>query len=229
MSGITSFPTALDDDSSLLDVTDASSQVLASHHNNLKEAVKAIEKKIGIFGTGAPTSLDFRLSDPTLGHRHDGASGAGGILQPSAIPAPSGAAGGATSLFGHLMDQTLHSASAVRRHVVPWDYQGSLASGPSIGAPFSFGLTAQIESVQGQMRRSPSGATTALTVRFGATALWGASVGLRPIFAPGTNGYAGASPNLGTYPSGARIQVDVDTVGSNDPGQDLRLTFVFKE
>lgn len=229
MSGITNFPTALDDDSSLLNVTDGVSQVLATHHNNLKEAIKAVEQKIGVYGSNAPTSIDYRLGHPTTGHQHNGASGQGPRLNPSIMPAPSGAVGSPSTLHDHLLDSTVHSASAVRRHVVPWDWQGSLPSGPSLGAPFSFGLTAQVESVHAQMRRSPSGATTALTVRIGPTALWGASVGLRPIFAPGTNGYVGASPNLQTYASGARVQVDVDTVGSSDPGQDLRLVFVFRE
>jgi hypothetical protein len=226
MSGITNFPTAVDDDASLLSVTDGVSSLTASHHNNLKEAVKAVEAKIGIFNSGAPTSLDYRIGNATNSHSHNGATGQGQKIVPSAIPAPSGAVGGATSLLGHLMDSTIHTSA---RHVVRWGYQGSIPSGASLGSPFSFGLTARIESIQGQLRRAPSGATLGLDVNIGATSLWQASQGLRPIFAPGTIGYLGASPNLMTYPSGARIVIDADKVGTNDPGQDLSLVFVFRE
>lgn len=199
MAGNTNFPTGLDDDASLFDVTDGSTALLDEHHNNLKEAIKAIEAKIGIRGTQEPTAMDFRLGDPTSSHNHDGATGSGRPITPS------------------------------MSHMVGWQYQGSIPSGASLGAPFSFGRTVQIVSVQANVRRAPSGATLALTVRVGPTSLWGASPGLGPIMQAGTNGYQGASPNLQTYPSGARFVVDADKVGTNDPGQDLSLMFVFRE
>ena len=46
----TNYPTALDDDDSMYDVTDNVDYVLANHHNALKEAVIAIETALGITG-----------------------------------------------------------------------------------------------------------------------------------------------------------------------------------
>lgn len=91
MAGNTNFPTALDDDSSLIDVTDGVTAIEAAHHNNLKEAVKALQAKVGIFNTAAPTAIDYRLGHPSFGHRHDGASGQGVLIE----------SGGATFLEGH--------------------------------------------------------------------------------------------------------------------------------
>ena len=45
MSGQSNFPTALDSDSSLFDVADGVNSLLAAHHNNLKEAIKAMQAK----------------------------------------------------------------------------------------------------------------------------------------------------------------------------------------
>lgn len=85
MAGNTNFPTALDDDSSLYDVTDAVSTLQAAHHNNLKEGLKAVQQKVGIFSTASPTTLDYRLGNATAGHRHDGASGQGPQINATAV------------------------------------------------------------------------------------------------------------------------------------------------
>lgn len=212
MSGNTNFPTALDDDSSLFNVSDGVSTVQASHHNNLKEALKAIEKKVGIDLTSSPTSLDFRLGDPTTSHRHDGASGQGQKIAASSIQIASGAL---------VPGRRQYALSA---HLV-----GTAIVGANAGFPFSIGRTAILESVRANLRRGPSGATTAFDVNIGPTSIWTATQGDRPIFAPGATNYGHASPNLVTAPSGAIFTIDVDAVGSNDPGRDLTLVFVFRE
>lgn len=205
MSGNTNFPTALDDDASLLNVADNVDSIVASHHNNLKEAVKAIEAKVGIYNSGSPTSLDFRLGDPTLGHSHNGASGGGAPIAPSTMTA------------------------LIPPHIIPWYFGGSAPSGASLGAPVVIPRTMSLYSVNAQMRRAPSGATAAFDINFGATSVWAASQGNRPIFAPGVNTFFNASPNLVTYPSGALITVDADKVGTNEPGSDISLILVFRE
>lgn len=91
MAGNTNFPTGLDDDSSLYDVTDAVSTLQAAHHNNLKEAVKAIEAKVGVHLTSSPTALDYRIGHPTGGHIHNGASGQGPQIAFSDLAGASGA------------------------------------------------------------------------------------------------------------------------------------------
>lgn len=211
MAGDSNFPTALDDNTSLFDVTDGITEIEAAHHNNIKEAIKRIEAKIGIDFTIAPTSLDYRLGNATNSHGHGGASGQGQRINPTTIA---------------FADGDLLSDS--RRFVGTLTKDGSAGVGSNISAGLVFGRTAIIESVSGVLRRGPSGATSAFIVRVGPTHLYGASVGLGPRFAPGATRYGQPSPNLGTYPSGAIITLDAEAVGSNDPGQDLSLTFVFR-
>lgn len=85
MAGNTNFPTALDDNTSLVEVSDGVTSLQAAHHNNLKEAIRAIEAKVGISLTDVPTSLDYRLGNATAGHRHDGASGQGPQINATAV------------------------------------------------------------------------------------------------------------------------------------------------
>jgi len=206
MSGNTNFPTALDDNTSLFDVTDSVSSLVAAHHNNLKEAIKALEAKVGIYNTAAPTALDFRIGNPTTGHNHNGASGQGGPISPSTL-----------------------AGFQAPRHILNWGYQGSVPSLPSLGAPMKLPLTLQLESVSVQMKRAPSGATAAFDINFGATSVFEASQLLRPIFPAGTSLFYSASPNLITYASGTLIVVDADKVGTNEPSSDLSIIFVFRE
>ncbi len=73
----TNFPAALDDDSSLYTVTDNVTAITAAHHNNLKDAVKAVEAKLGISNGIVATAMDYLLSHPSAGHAHNAASGQG--------------------------------------------------------------------------------------------------------------------------------------------------------
>lgn len=301
MSGAANFPGSLDTDGSLYDVTDGVSYPQAAHHNNIKEAVKAIEAKLGINNTAVATSIDYRLGN-VGGHNHNGASGMGPQINPSTIPAPSGAVASAVNLHDHLMNQEVHptvlspsiiptpdgavgapsylsdhlmaasyhpftlTASrvfapagawgtpstlhdhlmatlihpsgiymaslgipTVERSVLNYHWQGSLLASAPLGAPLGIPRTMRVEAVDVRLGVPPSGATTALDVRFGPTSLWEASLGLRPMIQAGGSYYGHASPNLVTYPSGVPIYVDVDEVGSNDPGQYLRITFVFRD
>lgn len=100
MAGITNFPTALDDNSSLIDVSDGVSSLQAAHHNNLKEAIRAVQSKVGINLTSDPASLDYRLGNATAGHRHDGASGQGAQISATAIAGLASYIAGATAGAG---------------------------------------------------------------------------------------------------------------------------------
>lgn len=226
MSGNSNFPTALDDDTSLLDVTDGVSTLQAVHHNNLREAVKAIEAKVGIYGTASPTTLDYRMGNPTGGHHHDGASGMGPKINPTNIKVPSGGFPSGLSLYEHFMDQGLHQTERWTGHI---QLTASAAVGSNIAAPLVIGRTGQIETVSAALRRGPSGATTAFKVLVGPTHVFGASVGLGMRFPPGATRYGQPSPNLTTYPSGAIITLDAEAVGSSEPGQGLLVTFVFRD
>jgi len=121
------------------------------------------------------------------------------------------------------------ATGGVRRFTENLSYRGSAGVGSNVTAPIAFGRTAQIENVSAVLRRGPSGATAAFKVLIGPTNIWGASVGLGIRFAPGATRYGQASPNLTTYPSGAIITLDTEAVGSNDPGQDLSVVFVFRD
>ena len=222
MSGVTNYPSALDDDTSLIDVTNNVTAVSAPHHNNLKEAVKALESKLGIYSTAVPTTIDYRLGNATAGHGHNAASGQGPKINPTALVVPSGGYPDGGSLYDHLMDRP--------RHIIQWGYQGSVPSGASLGSPMAFPRTMQIVSIMVTMRRAPSGATAAFDVNVGPTSLWQASQGNRPIFPAGTLGpYGHASPNFVTYPSGAMFVIDADKVGTNEPSSDINFIFIFKD
>lgn len=205
------FPTALDDDSSLFQVTDSVTSLVAAHHNNPKDAIKALEAKLGIYSSGAPTSIDYRLGNPTGGHRHDGASGQGGPVSLENL-----------DIVGASISGLLHFITMER--------SATMVVGSNVAAPLIMGRTLQLQSIQAALRRGPSGATTALDVLVGPTSFYQASQGFRPIFPPGATAYrSSATPNLITYPSGAVVTLDVDAVGSSEPGQDLRITFVFRD
>jgi hypothetical protein len=57
----TNFPTTLDTDTELYQVTDAVDDVLDHHHNNHTDALKAIESKVGVDGSTVNTSIDYHL------------------------------------------------------------------------------------------------------------------------------------------------------------------------
>jgi hypothetical protein len=226
MAGITNYPTALDSDSSLLDVTDGVSTLLDEHHNNTKEAVKAIETKLGIYATDIATTIDARLGHPTHGHVHDGASGQGVNINPTNIKVPSGGNPSGGSLHDFFMSAT---AVGNRYYIVKMDMNGSAIATINYGKPISIPRNLILESVRANLRIAPSGATTAFDVNIGPTSIYAASQGLRPIFPAGATSYGNASPNMVSYPSGTVMTLDVDAVGSNHPGSELTVTFVFRD
>lgn len=251
MTGQANYPTSLDDDTSLHDVTDNVTSVIAAHHNNIKEAVKAIEARIGIRNTAVSTSLDYRLGHPTFGHRHDAASGQGPIFPASAFLMPaSGLPSGGVNMIDHVVSTAIHGPiratgiasvinsmgvwvpSQVERTSVQLFLNGSAIVGSKVTHPVILHRTLQLETTQGGLRVGPSGATTAFILRFGASAVYGASVGNGIRFAPGATAFrqsAAGTPNVITYPSGAVITLDTEAVGSNDPGQDLSINLSFRE
>jgi hypothetical protein len=222
MAGITNFPTALDTDVSLYDVTDAVSDVLAAHHNNMKEALKVIEAKLGIYNTDAPTSLDFRLGNPTGSHKHDGASGMGIQINPSDIDIPSGGFPSGYSLRERMLMEPGQWVNVQK--------EGSLASGAVVGMAY-MPRTTQLIEARGVLRVPASGATTGIDVRFGPTSAWLTATSRKMQFNPGATLSVASIGGLSlvTVPSGAVVYAQVMHVGSNTPGQDLSITFVFRE
>lgn len=222
MAGNTNFPTGLDDDVSLYDVVDATSDVLAAHHNNLKEAVKALETKIGIYNTSVATALDFRLSNPTGSHNHDGASGNGIQINPDFIDVPSG---GFPS--GGTLQQRLMSFDG---QMVVANKEGSLASG-AVALAIYMPRTVQLYEARGVVRVPPSGATTGIDLRIGPDSMWLSATTRKLQFNPGATLSVASIGGLTTVtiPSGAVLYGQVMHVGSNTPGQDLSVTFLFRE
>lgn len=203
----TNFPTALDDDSSLYQVVNGVSAPLAEHHNNTKDALKALEAKVGIFNTSVPTSIDYRLGHPTSGHNHNGASGQG----------------------AKILATSIRDINDVVKQVVVMQHKGTLVATTNSFPPIIIGKNLVLESMQGALARGPSGATLAFDVKIGGTSVWGASPGLGAHFAPLATVYlSSATPNWITYPSGAVITVDSTPVGSSYPGRDAAITLVFR-
>jgi hypothetical protein len=71
------FPASLDDNTSLYLVEDGVTDVLDEHHNVLKNAIIALETKLGIDTSGVVTTIDYLLKNASSedpGHTHSGAS-----------------------------------------------------------------------------------------------------------------------------------------------------------
>jgi hypothetical protein len=204
VAGNANFPTSLDDSTSLYDVTDGVSTLQAAQHNNMRAAIEAIEASLGVRASSVPTSLQYRLGNPTGGHTHDGASGNGPLIN-------------ATTIVG------LNDAMLLQARI-----NGSAASGINRAGPLSIGRTLQLDSIRAVALRGPSGATATFDVNFGPTSVWSATQANRLTLPPGASVAAVGVPNLVTYPSGAIITVDADTVGSSAPTEDLSLVFIFR-
>jgi len=69
----TKYPVELDTDTELYEVVDNEDEVIAAHHNVLKDAIKAVQEKLGIDDSAIETTIDFLLkqraikSDPPTG------------------------------------------------------------------------------------------------------------------------------------------------------------------
>jgi len=69
----TKYPVELDTDTELYEVVDNEDDVIAAHHNVLKDAIKAVQEKLGIDDSAIETTIDFLLkqraikSDPPSG------------------------------------------------------------------------------------------------------------------------------------------------------------------
>jgi hypothetical protein len=193
----------------------------------MKEAIKALEALIGIENTAVATTLRYMLQHPSLGHRHDAASGNGPRLAPSTIAVPSGGYPSGGNLHDHLVATEVHQRP---RHMVHIEYSGSIPSGGNL-TPCYAPRTMQIEDIQAVFRVPPSGATTSLDVKVGATSLWVLATAGRPNFNAGAtlSNRTMASLSQVTVPSGAIIYPVVQQVGTNVPGIDLGITFLFRE
>lgn len=56
------YPQQLDGDADLFEVKNEVDDIMAEHHNALKEAVKALEAKVGVDLSAISTSLDYIVS-----------------------------------------------------------------------------------------------------------------------------------------------------------------------
>lgn len=65
----TNFPSSLD---SFTDKVDGTDYPQAAHINNLQDAIEALEAKVGVDSSAVSTSLDYKLTNTTSGHDHDG-------------------------------------------------------------------------------------------------------------------------------------------------------------
>lgn len=235
MAGVSNFPTGLDDSASLGDVTDNVTPIQAAHHNNMRASIEALELKVGVYASADADSLDFRLGNATAGHSHDGASGQGPPISPSSVLAGDEAVGGYQTAADHMAAEALHGGGGgVAGYRFAQTFrQGSIPSGGGFAAiPIDPGLgnDQTIIAIYAMLRRPPSGATTVIDVNFGGTSIWHATQAERIMFAPGATKVVKVTGwNATAYQSGAGITFDADVVGSNDPGQDLSLTFVFRD
>lgn len=101
----TTFPTSLDDSTDLPSNRLNSTSQLNSHisdHNNLADAVLALESKVGIDASTTATSLDFLVKSPVFNVKFYGAAGDGATDDTTAVQAAitaANSAGGGTVFF----------------------------------------------------------------------------------------------------------------------------------
>lgn len=205
MTGQANYPTALDDNTSLHDVIDSTTPIVAAHHNNTKEAVKALEARVGIYSTGDASSIDYRLGSATDSHVHNGASGQG---QPVQIP------------------------SAANRHsVVLLDNTVRTAIASQMIGPYIAPRTMWLEAIEMAVIRGPSGGTSILDVNIGATSVWYSAASGRLMMAPVAGRAIATSGPLDqvTVASGTLVTVDLDQVGTNVGYDRAGIVFVFRE
>lgn len=205
MAGQTNFPTSLDDNSSLHDVSDGVSTLQAAHHNNMKEAIKAVQAKVGIDFTSVPTSLDYRIGNPTGGHRHDGASGQGQAIPATAIAGlatylDAAGIGGFTPVAVVLEKIDIYHAppNAGLYITYPDVYSHGWVDGPTSALPTALGLAV---ATNNEFRATEDGIWA---VNVGATipttiGTWGGLVSLH-LFYPGAWGDGQVIPTSGGSP-----------------------------
>lgn len=73
---LTSYPTSLDTNTTLFQVSTGDT-LSEAHHNNLKDAVIALQTKVGVDSSADATSLDYLLTNSASinpGHKHTGSS-----------------------------------------------------------------------------------------------------------------------------------------------------------
>lgn len=192
MSGLTNYPTSLDDDTSLHDVIDDTTPIVAAHHNNTKEAVKALEERLGIINTSDPDSFEYRAFSATDSHDHRGASGYGKAIEASALFA---------------------SINSNRRTILTANdtgWQGTVATAGL--SPLIVPRTMWIEKVVFAANEGSTGATLRIDLRAGPSTLFTATtehlmhaptLGWAFIERDGASGFA-----MRTIPSGAVIRAD---------------------
>lgn len=214
MSGLANYPTALDDDTSLHDVVENVTSLVAAHHNNTKEAVKALEARVGVYSSDDPDSIDYRLGSATDSHSHNGASGQGQQIDASAILAQA-LASVAPRVSFHSADNSVRSAIASQ-----------------VVSPIVMPRTMYLESVNLGAIRGPSGGTTVIDVNFGATSIWYATQAGRLMMGPTAGRMVATTsftPNQITAASGILISWDVDAVGANVGYDRGGIVLVFRE
>lgn len=205
MTGAANYPTALDDDSSLHDVIDNTTPLVAAHHNNTKEAVKALEAMVGIYSSSDPNSLNYRLGSATDSHVHNGASGQG---------------------------QPVQNPSAVTRYsVVLLDNTARTAVASQLTGPFTAPRTMWIESIQLGVIRGPSGGTSIMDINIGPTSVWYSAASGRLMMGPTAGVMIATSGPIDqvTVASGLMVTADLDQVGANVGYDRAGITFVFRE
>lgn len=205
MTGAANYPTALDDDTSLHDVVDNTTPLVAAHHNNTKEAVKALEARVGIYSSSDASSLDYRLGSATDSHVHNGASGQG---------------------------QPVQTPSAANRHtVVLLDNTARTAVASQLIGPYTAPRTMWIEAIELGVIRGPSGGTSIMDINIGPTSVWYSAASGRLMMGPTAGRMVATSGPLDqvTVASGAMITADLDTIGANVGYDRAGIVFVFRE
>lgn len=112
-------------------------------------------------------------------------------------------------------------------------YRGASVMGPLIvetnaGAPIYFPETATIQKISAYVRTAPTGASLIIDVNKNGTTIF-TTQSNRPTITSGSNEDASAIPDVTSIAAGDVLEIDVDQIGSGDPGEDLVITIQITE
>lgn len=112
-------------------------------------------------------------------------------------------------------------------------YRGASVMGPLIvetnaGAPIYFPENATIQKISAYVRTAPTGASLIIDVNKNGTTIFTTQAN-RPTITSGSNEDASAIPDVTSVLAGDVLEIDVDQIGSGDPGEDLVITIQIQE
>lgn len=98
-----------------------------------------------------------------------------------------------------------------------------LATGTNLAFKFDIGVNLTVEEVWIGVKTAPTGSALTVDVNDDGTSLWSATPANRPSISAGSTEDTSGAPDNPTIVAGSDITIDIDAVGSTEPGRDLTV------